>query len=435
MKAHIFDGSPAGDPTGTRIAEILKQQLAAKGYETEHLVLHDKRLDYCKGCFQCWLKTPGICIIDDDNRELSRKLMSGDLAIFLTPVAYGAYSPELKRMLDHVIANISPFFVRVNGETHHRKRYERYPDMMVIGWLDQPDTVQEAMFNHLAWRNTINFHSPRRSWGIVDRSADTAKLSTQLETLVQKLENTTTSIQETLPRIATPEGAMRPPRKVLLLNGSPRMAKSSSAALGGYLTEQLNLLNIETDTIHIYSALHDKNKLQAMLEEIDNADLCILAFPLYIDSIPAPVLALMHTIRKRRTGKPSHGAFTAIANCGFIESAQNEHALASCAAFARASGFQWMGSIAIGGGEGLVQKKSLNEQGGPLIPYKKALERVAKALAVGNPVPEEARRQLGKPFVPAWIYRFAGSRNWKKQARHNGIIDQIDARPYERAAS
>lgn len=435
MKAHIFDGSPAGDPTGTRIAAILGMQLAAQGYDTEHVVLHDKTLAPCKGCFQCWLKTPGTCIIDDQNRELSRQLMESDLAVFLTPVVYGAYSPELKRMLDHVIVNISPFFTTVNGETHHRKRYERYPDMMVIGWLDQPDRVQEAMFNHLAWRNTINFHSPRRSWGIVDRTTDTALLTRQLDTLVQKLDRTEEPADVQLPHVASPESTTHPPRKVLLLNGSPRMSKSSSAALGGYLLEQLTRSGLDTESIHIYSTLHDDLKRQAMLDAIDNADLSILAFPLYIDSIPAPVLALMHTIQERRTGRASHGAFVAIANCGFIESAQNEHALASCAAFARASGFRWMGSIAIGGGEGLVQKKSLTEQGGPLIPYKKALERVAKALAEGNPVPHEARRQLAKPFIPAWLYRFVGSRNWKKQARNNGVLEKINDRPWQRTAS
>jgi multimeric flavodoxin WrbA len=435
MKAHIFDGSPAGDPTGKRIAELLGAQLAAKGYDTEHIVLHDKTLAPCKGCFQCWLKTPGICIIDDDNRELSRKLIEGDLAVFLTPVGFGAYSPELKRMLDHVIANISPFFTRVNGETHHRKRYDRYPDLMIVGWLDEPDPVQESMFNHLAWRNTINFHAARRSWGIIDRTADSAALSEAIGTLVLKLEQSAGHQGEELPRVTTTEGMTQAPRKVLLLNGSPRMAKSSSASLGGYLLDRLATVGIETETIHIYSVLHEEGKRRALLDAIDRADLCILAFPLYIDSIPAPVLTLMHAIRERRVGKPMHGAFAAISNCGFIESAQNEHALASCAVFARAAGFRWMGSIAIGGGEGLVQQKSLSEQGGPLIPYKKALDRVADAFSAGKPVPDEARQQLGKSFIPAWIYRFVGSRNWKKKARLNGILEQIDAQPYQRAAS
>ncbi|NTU67304.1 MAG: NADPH-dependent FMN reductase [Chlorobiaceae bacterium] len=435
MKAYIFDGSPADDPTGKRIAGLLGTQLAAKGYDTGHIVLHDKDLAPCKGCFQCWLKTPGICMIDDDNRELSRKLIGGDLAIFLTPVDFGAYSPELKRMLDHIIANISPFFTTVNGETHHRKRYDRYPDLMIIGWLEEPDPEQEVMFNHLAWRNTINFHAPRRSWGILDRTADSAALAEEVGRLVLKLEKSANHAGEELPRIGATESMTHAPRKVLLLTGSPRMAKSSSASLGGYLLDRMAHAGIETETIHIYHAMHEDSKRQAMLDAIDSADLRILSFPLYIDSIPAPVLTLMRTIRERRSGTPAHGSFAAISNCGFIESAQNEHALTSCAVFARVAGYLWMGSIAIGGGEGLVKQKSLSEQGGPLIPYKKALDRVADAFIAGKPVPEQARQQLGKPFIPAWVYRFVGSRNWKKKARQNGILEKIDDQPYRRDAS
>ncbi len=433
MKALILDGSPAGDSTGGRIAAILEKHFAAKGYEAEHVVLRDKTLGHCRGCFQCWFKTPGVCIIDDDNRELSRKFIQSDLTIFLTPVAFGAYSPEMKAMLDHLIANISPFFTTIDGETHHRMRYDRYPDVMIAGWIDQPDQTQEALFSHLAWRNTINFNGERRAWGIVDHHADDAALKAQLETLARKLDSPASHRQGTLPRIAA-EASATPPRKVTLLVGSPRMAKSSSAALGGYLLDQLAGLGLATETHQIYHALHDERKRSAMLDAIDRADLCILAFPLYVDSLPAPVLTLMRTIHERRAGKSPKGAFAAIANCGFIESSQNESSLGSCATFAKAAGFRWMGSITIGGGEGLVHGRPLAELGGPVTPYKKALDLVAVALAAGEPVPEKARQQLAKPFIPGWIYRFVGSMDWKKQARKNGIIDKIDARPYQRVA-
>ena len=61
MKATIFDGSPAGDPTGERIAGLLTPLLSAKGYEVEHIVvLRDKTLGHCRGCGVeiGWWKTP-----------------------------------------------------------------------------------------------------------------------------------------------------------------------------------------------------------------------------------------------------------------------------------------------------------------------------------------------------------------------------------------
>jgi len=433
MKALILDGSPAGDATGERIAALLAPLLATKGYETEHLVLRDKTLGHCRGCFQCWLKTPGICIIDDDNREISRKYIQSDLTVFLTPVTYGAYSPELKRMLDHLIANISPFFTTVDGETHHRMRYDRYPDLLVIGWSDRADEAQAAMFRHLAWRNSINFNAARSAWQVIGQTGNEASLASQLDTLMRRFDSAEKRAAEPLPHFAA-TALNAPPKSVLLLVGSPRQAKSSSASLGGYLLEGLESRGIVTETLYIHRAMQDGEKLQAMCEAIDRADLCILAFPLYIDSLAAPVLAAMREIVRHRTSKPQRGGLVAVANCGFIESRQNEHALETCAAFAHASGLCWLGGIAIGGGEGLVHGSKLSELGGPAIPYKKNLDHVAEALAAGNPVPDDAREQLAKRFIPAWLHRFVGSMHWKKEARRNGILEKIDNRPYQMAS-
>jgi len=431
MKALVFDGSPEGDSTGGKVAAILAGLLAAKGYGAEHVVLREKIIGNCNGCFQCWLKMPGICVLNDDNRELSEKFIQSNLLILLTPVRYGTYSPELKRMLDHFIANVSPFFMTVNGETHHRNRYAAYPDLLVIGWLDQPDVVQESMFSHLAWRNSINFYAKRSGWGIIEPSSGSVALREKLQGLLQSLDKPAKRVPMKLSEAAAASGMANPPRKALLLCGSPRMAKSTSASLGGYLLDHLEAQGLETETIHIYKALHDERKLRLLIDAVDSADLTILSFPLYIDTIPAPVLSVLQTIQVQRKAKPAHGGFAAITNCGFIESSQNENALAACAAFAEASGFNWMGGISIGGGEGLAHGRPLSELRGPVIPYRNALERVAISLAAGKPVPEDAKRQLGKPFVPAWIYRFVGSRNWKKRARQNGVLHKLDDCPYQ----
>ncbi|MCF8382265.1 MAG: NAD(P)H-dependent oxidoreductase [Chlorobium sp.] len=432
MKALIFDGSPDGDSTGTRIAGELGRLLASEGYEAEHVVLRRKTIGNCSGCFQCWLKTPGICTLDDDNLELSRKFIASDLLIMLTPVTFGGYSPELKRMLDHFIANISPFFATVNGESHHRKRYESYPDLLVVGWLEQPDEATESVFSHLAWRNSINFYARRSGWGIIRPSAGPVELRERLEGLLQELDRPPAGRLRQLPYVAA-SGTDVPPRKALLLCGSPRMAKSTSASLGGYLLGGLEAHGLENETVHLYKALHDTRKLAKLLDAVDSADLCVLAFPLYIDSIPAPVLAFMQQVSEHRKTTPSGGGFVAVVNCGFIESRHNETALAICASFAAESRFRWMGAISVGGGEGLVHGRPFAELGGPAIPFRKALDRVAEALAAGNPVPEDARRQLARPFVPAWIYRFVGSMNWKKRARRNGIRHRLGERPYQEA--
>ena len=70
--------------------------------------------------------------------------------VYLTKVTFGGYSSALKRMVDHQIQNISPFFaMKVAGETHHQKRYEKYPDFLAVGWTDALDPQAEAVFQHL----------------------------------------------------------------------------------------------------------------------------------------------------------------------------------------------------------------------------------------------------------------------------------------------
>ncbi len=75
----------------------------------------ERRIGPCMGDFFCWTRSPGECTQDDDNREISRTFVGSDLVVFLTPVIFGGYSSELKRALDHLIPNISPFFVTLGG--------------------------------------------------------------------------------------------------------------------------------------------------------------------------------------------------------------------------------------------------------------------------------------------------------------------------------
>ncbi|MBM3162689.1 MAG: NADPH-dependent FMN reductase [Chlorobi bacterium] len=433
MKALIFDGSPEGDSTGIRVTGELGNLLAAAGYDAEHVVLRERTIGNCNGCFQCWLKTPGICVIDDDNRELSRRMIASDLLVLLTPVTFGGYSPELKKMLDHLIANISPFFARIDGETHHRRRYDSYPDLLAVGWQNEPDARQEAVFRHLVLRNSINFYSAGTGCTVIQAKRSPDEIRGELTALLSNFRNPKTQSDAQQLSLPEPSALNRPVRKAVLLVGSPRMTKSSSASLGGYLVEELESRGVITDTFQIHKALRDDDHLARLLEAVDNADLSILAFPLYIDSIPAPTLTLMSMIGERCGKQSPQRGFAAIVNCGFIEAFHNDTALGICAEFARESGFTWMGGVSIGGGEGLVHGRPFRTLGGPAIPFKKALVRVAEAFAEGQPVPDDARQQLARPFVPGWVYRIVGSMNWKKQARRNGILQKLGDQPYRRA--
>ncbi|MFQ3664077.1 MAG: NAD(P)H-dependent oxidoreductase, partial [Chloroflexaceae bacterium] len=226
-----------------------------------------------------------------------------------------------------------------------------------------------------------------------------------------------------------------PPRTALLLVGSPRTRKSTSYALGDYLMQQLSARGIQTETIHIYTSLSNPQKMQRLLDSINATDLTLLAFPLYVDSLPAPVILLLERIAAHRATRSVPGAgFAALANCGFPEVHHTANALAMCAEFARATGFDWQGSLALGGGEGLVHGTPLHELGGRAIPLRNALTLAAEALAQGQPIPLAAQQRISKPFIPAWLYRLLGGVGWRQQARRWGAQDILHRTPYQPGA-
>ena len=139
MKAILLDGSHAADATGERVRAALAAQLRAQGWDVEPIVLREREIGYCAGDYLCWVRTPGVCKTDDDNRLIAAAIIGSDLMVYLTPVTFGGYSSTLKRMVDHQIQNVSPFFAKVEGETHHQQRYEKYPDFLAVGWTAAPD--------------------------------------------------------------------------------------------------------------------------------------------------------------------------------------------------------------------------------------------------------------------------------------------------------
>jgi hypothetical protein len=174
MKALILDGSRAGDGAVQDAHRVLAGQLGDRGCDVESLPLRRMEIGHCVGCFGCWVQTPGVCVIDDSAGEVARAFMGSDLVALLTPVTFGGYSYELKKALDRIICVLSPFFLQIGGEVHHEPRYDRYPRLLGLGVLPEPDADSEDIFITLVGRNAINMHAPVHAAGVVHigQSAD-----------------------------------------------------------------------------------------------------------------------------------------------------------------------------------------------------------------------------------------------------------------------
>jgi multimeric flavodoxin WrbA len=166
MQTVILNGARSGDLKVDEVSEVLASTLQHLG-QVEVFKLREIKIADCLGCFGCWVKTPGQCVIDDAERGIAKKLAYADLKVYVTPIVFGGYSYELKKALDRQIGNALPFFKKSNGEIHHPSRYGRYGSLVAVGVLPKPDVESEAIFKTLVSRNAINMHPKAHSAGIV----------------------------------------------------------------------------------------------------------------------------------------------------------------------------------------------------------------------------------------------------------------------------
>jgi len=436
MKALILNGSPTSDDsTAPAVSAALCNQLQARGWEIEHIVLREQKIGTCAGDFFCWIRNPGVCNTNDDNREIAAKIVQSDLLICLTPVTFGGYASVLKRMVDHQIQNILPFFTHIDGEVHHQPRYPHYPNLLVIGWMDAPDAASEAILRTLVQRNALNMYARTSVCGIVTGSPASDELTAQVTGWLDAISNTVSSPVPALPLITTgPLAVGELTRRAVLLVGSPRTSKSTSFSLGDYLQAQMAKQGVETQTIHLYTTLSSPAKRQALFAALDSADLIVLAFPLYVDSLPAPVTAALELIAAQRAGKRSTQRFVAITNCGFPEAHHCDSALAICARFAEQAGLIWAGGLALGEG-GMINGTPLPAMGGRTRKARQSLDMAATALANGHAIPRAAVDLMAKLSVPAWLYLMIAGLNWRLQAKQYKVQQQMRKAPYRDVAA
>lgn len=159
MKVVFLKGSPAAgqDPLSNRAAAAVMAEMKARNWQVKAFALAGMDIKPCRGCFSCWAKTPGRCVIQDDGQEpILRAWAEADLIAMLTPIAFGGYAPELKKALDRIIPVLLPFFSKIRGETHHPQRYPRPRRLLAIGTQKLGDADSERVFRALVGRNALN---------------------------------------------------------------------------------------------------------------------------------------------------------------------------------------------------------------------------------------------------------------------------------------
>jgi hypothetical protein len=197
--------------------------------------------------------------------------------------------------------------------------------------------------------------------------------------------------------------------------------------------EQKGLVSEEAFAIR---SVYTRDGTEKLLKSVDNADIVVLATPLYVDSFPSPTIRALELIHEHRKAvaptKPQ--MLVAVMNCGFPEKEHMDIAFKIIRNFADASNFRWGGEIRVGWGMAL-NSEPLNEKRGMTRKLTKGLSLAAANLATGQPISQEAEALVSALFLPLFVAKamssLFGNREWDKQAKENNAKDKMRARPYE----
>jgi len=224
-------------------------------------------------------------------------------------------------------------------------------------------------------------------------------------------------------------------RKVLLLVASPRGQASVSRRIGDPLRALREKRGMAIKTLMLLPALDDDRRLNELLAAIDQCSLLLVAFPLYVDQLPAPLVDLLRQVADRRQGRNGERneprqSLAALVQCGFPETLHCRTAADIVRLFAAQSGFRFLGCLAFGMGGAVDRRRPLSEAG-PVVRHQlRALNEAAARLAENREIPAEVIGRMGRAMMPRWFYNLAAGWGWKRQAKTFGTSGRLRDMPY-----
>lgn len=172
MKVLILNGNPEsalntlGDYLN-RLAERMRES----SFEVRIVPIVELKINYCIGCFNCWLKTPGRCVFHDDMELILREILKSDLVIFAAPLSLGFLPGLLKKTLDRAIPLLLPYIGIYKKEFHH---YLRYPKMPLLGVLVEKEAITDQEDLDITYGIMKRFSLNMRSKLVLSQTTETS---------------------------------------------------------------------------------------------------------------------------------------------------------------------------------------------------------------------------------------------------------------------
>jgi multimeric flavodoxin WrbA len=201
--------------------------------------------------------------------------------------------------------------------------------------------------------------------------------------------------------------------KIALINGSQKTGESNS----GIILDRINsLINGKHEVEIYYSGI--KLFTDETFKKIIRADAIVLAFPLFVYSVPSHTLKMLMELENviKREKADSLVMYT-IVNCGFYEGKQSNVAFKIIEHWCEHSGVKFGGGIGQGAGEMLGRTKDIPLNKGSFNNLGRALQAMTEKIELKEPF----ETIYLSPLFPQILFKFLGTRHWNNLAHKNGL--------------
>lgn len=137
------------------MSDISLPFVAFQDADCQYVDLSSLKIANCIGCFGCWVKTPGRCVIRDDATRVYPFIAQSEKILYVTRVKYGSYDTVMKTMLERAIPIQKAFIRLYHGETHHVQRDVKEKDAVILAYGALSEE-EKNLFQRLVDRNAKN---------------------------------------------------------------------------------------------------------------------------------------------------------------------------------------------------------------------------------------------------------------------------------------
>ena len=289
---------------------------------------------------------------------MGRLIHSADEVTVISRYTYGGFSGFIKNVFDRSLGYVLPQFLVVDGETHHKKRYDE----------DKPFT--------------FIFYGSRFS-------------PEEKESAERYVEAVCTNIRGFV-------------KGVLLLNGSMRYVSGNSQKLAeklcGRLKRDAGIIALQKDSGEAFERFKDASDV-------------VLCVPLYVDGLPSQVIRFMETVRDTYQGGSKR--IYVLANMGLYESEQLVNLFGTVRQWCRAMSFEYGGGLGVSAGEVIgALMPYLPWNMGSTKTIAAGMKRLAASIDAGKPAGDIYAEPHG---FPRPLYIAIANVNWIRTSGRNGI--------------